>query len=95
VRLHLGERITTRQAAQALHLEECYFCRLFHRLTKITFREYVAQARVEQAKTLLRKIHQSIGQIASDVGFQSATDFNRIFKARVGMTPTDFRRKGL
>jgi len=95
VRLHLGERLTNRQAAQALHLEESYFCRLFHRLTKMTFHAYVAQARVEQARTLLRNSHLRIGQIASDAGFQSASDFNRVFKARVGMTPTEFRRKGV
>jgi AraC-like DNA-binding protein/ligand-binding sensor protein len=94
VRLHLGERLTNRQAAQALHLEESYFCRLFHRLTKMTFHAYVAQARVEEARPFLQNSHQPIGQIASDDGFQSASDFNRVFKARVGMTPTDFRRKG-
>jgi AraC-like DNA-binding protein len=38
---------------------------------------------------------QPIGRIAADAGFQSASDFKRIFKARVGMTPTDFRRKGV
>ena len=95
VRLHLGERLTNLQVAQALHLEECYFCRLFHRLTKMTFHAYVAQARVEQARTLLLNSHEPIGQIASAVGFQSASDFDRIFKASVGMTPTDFRRKGV
>ena len=94
VRLHLAERLTNRQVAQALHLERSYFCRLFRRLTGLTFHAYVAQARVEQARTLLRNSHQRIGQIASDAGFQSASDFNRIFKARVGMTPTDFRRQG-
>jgi AraC-like DNA-binding protein len=94
VRLHLGERLTNRQAAQALHLEETYFCRLFHRLTNMTFHDYVAQVRIEQAKAMLRNRHERIGQIAADVGFQSASDFNRVFKASVGMTPTDFRRKG-
>ena len=95
VRLHLSERLTNRQVAQALHLERSYFCRLFHRLTKMTFHAYVAQARVDQAKISLLNSHQAIGRIASDVGFQSASDFNRIFKSRVGMTPTDFRRKGV
>ncbi len=95
VRLHLGERITNRQAAQALHLEETYFCRLFHRLTKITFHAYVAQVRVEQAKALLLSSHQPIGRIAADAGFQSASDFNRVFKARAGMTPTRFRQQGV
>ena len=61
----------------------------------MTFRDYVAQARVEQARILLLNRHQRIGQIAAAAGFQSASYFNRIFKARVGMTPTDFRRKRL
>jgi AraC-like DNA-binding protein len=95
VRLHLGERFTNHQVAQALHLEESYFCRLFHRLTKMTFHDYVAQARVEQARVMLRNSHKRIGQIASDTGFQSASDFNRVFKAGTGMTPTEFRRKDI
>ncbi len=94
VRLHLGERFTNRQAARALHLEESYFCRLFHRLAKQTFHAYVAQERIAQAKSFLLSSHQPIGQIASDAGFQSASDFNRIFKASVRMTPTEFRQKG-
>jgi AraC-like DNA-binding protein len=95
VRLHLGERLTTRQTAQAVHLEESYFCRLFHRLTKMTFRAYVAQARVAQARSLLLGTRQRIGEIASATGFQSASDFNRVFKAAVGLTPTDFRQRGV
>jgi AraC-like DNA-binding protein/ligand-binding sensor protein len=93
VRLHLGERLTNRQVAQALRLEESYFCRLFHRLTKMTFHAYVARARVEQASFLLRSSRQPIGRIAAAAGFQSASDFNRVFKAQTGLTPTEFRNQ--
>jgi AraC-like DNA-binding protein len=95
VQRHLGERLTTREAAQAVHLQESYFCRLFHRLTKMTFRAYVAQARVAQARSLLLDTRQRIGEVASATGFQSASDFNRVFKAALGMTPTEFRRRGV
>jgi len=95
VQRHLGERLTTREAAQAVHLQESYFCRLFHRLTKMTFRAYVAQARVAQARALLLDTRQRIGEVASATGFQSASDFNRVFKAALGMTPTEFRRRGV
>lgn len=93
VRLHLTEQLTNRQVAQALHLEESYFCRLFHRLAGMTFRAYVAQARVERARTLLLDSQQRIGEIASAAGFQSASDFNRVFKATAGMTPSEFRNQ--
>jgi transcriptional regulator GlxA family with amidase domain len=53
----------------------------------------VAQARVERARTLLLDSQQRIGEIASAAGFQSASDFNRVFKATAGMTPSEFRNQ--
>lgn len=70
VRLHLGERLTTRQAAQALHLNEAYFCRLFRRLSGMTFRAYLAKVRVEAAQAALVNTHQSVGEIAFAAGDQ-------------------------
>jgi AraC-like DNA-binding protein/ligand-binding sensor protein len=93
VRLHLGERITTRDAAKALHLTESYFSRLFHRLTDLTFHAYVAAVRVEAAKAALADTHQRITEIAMAVGFQSVSDFNRVFKDRVRLTPSAYRLK--
>ena len=93
VRLHLDERFTTRQVAGAMHLSESYFCRLFRRLSGMTFHAYVAQMRVETVKTALLNTHQSISDIAMAAGFQSIPDFNRVFKAKVRMTPSAFRQK--
>lgn len=93
VRLHLDEHFTTRQAAKALHLSESYFCRLFRRLTGMTFHAYVAQVRVEAVQAALRHTFQSVTEIAFAAGFQSMSDFNRVFKARIGMTPSQFRQR--
>jgi AraC-like DNA-binding protein len=94
VRLHLGERLTTRQAAQSLHLNESYFCRLFRRLSGMTFHVYLAKVRVEATQAALLNTHQSIGEIAYAAGFQSIPDFDRVFKARTGQTPSEFRDQG-
>ncbi len=91
VRLHLGERLTTRQAAKALHLNESYFCRLFRRLSGVTFHAYLAKVRVEAAQVALSNTHQSVGEIAFAAGFQSMPDFDRVFKANTGLTPSEFR----
>jgi AraC-like DNA-binding protein len=91
VRLHLGERLTTRQAAQALHLNESYFCRLFRRLSGMTFRAYLAKVRVEATQAALLNTHQSVGEIAYAAGFQSMPDFDRVFKTSTGVSPSQFR----
>jgi AraC-like DNA-binding protein/ligand-binding sensor protein len=93
VRLHLAERFSTRDAAQAMHLSVSYFCRRFHRLGGMTFHEFVAQERVQAASHSLRTTHQRIGEIAFATGFQSLSDFNRVFKVHTGLTPTDFRQE--
>jgi AraC-like DNA-binding protein/ligand-binding sensor protein len=91
VQQHLHDHLTTREAAHALNLSEAYFCRRFHRLAGKTFHAYVAETRTEAAKAALRDTEQGISDIALAVGFQSISDFNRVFKAHAGMTPSQYR----
>lgn len=48
-----------------------------------------------EARVLLRETRTPVQDIARDLGFASAAYFTRSFQARAGMTPSDFRRKGL
>jgi len=92
VQNHLTERVTTRQVAQALNINSSYFCRLFRRLTGMTFHAYLAQARVEAVKAKLLATPSRITEICYVAGFQSVSDFNRVFRAQVGTSPSQFRR---
>ena len=68
-----------------------YFCKLFKKATGINFTEFVSRLRVEKAKNLLINPNLRISEIAYEVGFQSLTHFNRIFKKIAGQSPTDYR----
>jgi AraC-like DNA-binding protein len=68
-----------------------YLCKLFRRSSGVTFTEFVSRTRVEKAKNLLLNPNLRISEIAFEVGFQSLTHFNRIFKKIVGESPTDYR----
>jgi len=46
---------------------------------------------VEKAKNLLLNPNLRVSEIAYEVGFQSLTHFNRVFKKTVGESPTEFR----
>ena len=50
--------------------------------------------RIEKAKALLLNPHLRISEIAYEVGFQSLTHFNRIFRQLTGEAPTGFRDNG-
>ena len=78
--------------AKAVNTSTFYFCKLFKRTTGLTFTDYLARVRIEKAKTLLLDPNPRVSEVAYDVGFQSLTHFNRVFKKIVGQSPTSFRR---
>jgi transcriptional regulator GlxA family with amidase domain len=55
----------------------------------------VARTRFENARNLLRDSNLRVSEIAFAVGFQSLSQFNRVFKKLAGKSPTEFRRERL
>jgi YesN/AraC family two-component response regulator len=88
---HQTEELSLGQVASAIHTSPFYFCKLFKKVTGIHFTDYVSRTRIERAKNLLLNPNLRISEIAYEVGFQSLTHFNRVFKRIVGQSPTEFR----
>ncbi len=88
---HHTEDLSLSQVAQAVHTSIFYFCKLFKKVTGINFTEYVSRTRAEKAKNLLLNPNLRVSEIAYEVGFQSLTHFNRVFKKIVGESPTEYR----
>ena len=89
---HHTEALSLGQVAQAVHASLFYFCKLFKKTVGINFTEYVSRLRTEKAKDLLLNPNLRVSEIAYEVGFQSLTHFNRIFRKMVGESPTAYRR---
>ena len=88
---HQSESITLEEIARALNVSKFHFCRKFKHATGLTFVEYLSRVRIEKAKILLHNKKLRITDIAYEVGFQSLTHFNRIFRKLVGHSPTEYR----
>ena len=88
---HHTEDLSLGQVAGAVHTSMFYFCKLFKKIAGINFTEYVSRVRTEKAKNLLLNPNLRISEIAYEVGFQSLTHFNRVFKKVVGESPTEYR----
>ena len=58
----------------------------------MTPHQYFINMRLQNAKRLLVTTHDSIEQVAENCGFDNTSNFIRLFKQRVGMTPTAFRK---
>jgi len=77
--------------AKAVNTSTFYFCKMFKRITGLNFTDYVSRTRIEKAKNLLLNPNLRVSEIAFEVGFQSLTHFNRVFKRIVGESPTEYR----
>jgi AraC-like DNA-binding protein len=88
---HLGEQLSLHQVAQAAHMSAFYFCKVFKGATGLTFTDYIARARIEKTKQLLLNPHTRVSEAAYEAGFQSLSQFNRVFRRIVGESPTTYR----
>ncbi len=90
---HQTEEMSLGQVAKAVNTSTFYFCKLFKKHTGINFTDYLSRVRIERAKNLLLNRNLRVSEIAYEVGFQSLTHFNRVFKRILGQAPTEYRRQ--
>lgn len=95
VQLHLKEDISLRAMAHYVNLDERYLSTLFSRQTGETFINFLQQARVARAKSLLAETDLPIREIGEQAGFANENYFFRVFKRWTGETPAQFRRHKL
>jgi len=88
---HQEEDISLNQVAQAVNMSAFYFCKTFKKATGMTFTDYLARVRVEKVKNLLLNPHKRISEAAYEAGFQSLSQFNRVFRRIAGEAPTVYR----
>ena len=78
--------------AQAAFLSRSQCLRCFERYLQCTPGEYLQQYRMRMALDALEQTEDSVTEIAFASGFGSASYFNKCFKMRLGITPTQYRR---
>jgi AraC-like DNA-binding protein len=88
---HSTEELSLRKVAKAVNISCNHLSEKFKQITGINFVEYIARARFEDACRLLHDADLRISEIAFEVGFQSLSQFNRVFKKLSGKSPSAYR----
>jgi AraC-like DNA-binding protein len=88
---HQAEAISLGQVAKAVNSSRFYLCKLFKKFVGLNFTDYVVRLRIEKSKMLLLNPNLRVSEIAYEIGFQSLTHFNRVFKRILGQSPTEYR----
>jgi AraC-like DNA-binding protein len=88
---HSAEELSLSKVAKAANISRNHFSEKFKQVTGANFVEYVARARFKKACELLRDVDFRVSEIAFAVGFQSLSQFNRVFKKFSGKSPSAYR----
>ena len=95
IETHLSDPdLTPMKVAEACRITPRYLHYLFSQ-TSETVARYILRRRLEEcsrALTVASQRSRTVTAIAFDHGFNSPTHFGRVFRARYGMTPREYRR---
>jgi YesN/AraC family two-component response regulator len=90
---HQNEEVSLNQVAESVNTSAFYFCKMFKQATGLTFTDYLARTRIEKVKNLLLNPHKRVSEVAYETGFQSLSQFNRVFRRVTGQAPSAWRAK--
>ena len=94
---HVGEPVSLEQLARVAAMSRSHLSRSFHEAVGIPLRAYVRNLRLERAQQILtRSPRVSLTDVALEAGFYDLPHFDKVFRERYGVSPSEFlRRRGL
>ena len=90
---HYTETISLDDIASSIHVSKGECCRCMKRCVKTTPFEYLMKYRIYKAATLIieNENNTPISTLASSVGFNNSSYFNKLFKKYLQCTPSEYK----
>ena len=93
VEQHYQEPLSIEKLAKTIGFSQSHFMKFFKNTFGTSFIAYLNDYRLTMASRLLLASEDSILTVAAECGFENLSYFNRRFKDRFAMTPSEFRRQ--
>ena len=90
-----GEAISIHKIAGSVHMSESNLRKRFRKLTGLSLGSYLLHYKLNRAVKLLVHSKANLTQIALVCGYDSLAAFSRSFKAKLGLTPSGYRKQSL
>lgn len=94
---HISEKLTLGEISRIAGVSSTYFSALFKQISSITLWDYIFSKRIEKAIHLITesKSSDTMLEIALQCGFNNTANFNKIFRRKTGMTPTEYMKQDI
>jgi AraC family transcriptional regulator len=91
IRQNCGRQTPLWELANLAGMSPHYFCHLFKQSTGLSPHQFVLRCRIDRAKEFLRDRQFTVGHAAAACGFADQSQFTKVFRRIVGVTPIQFR----
>lgn len=91
---NLEKRLTLNDVAASFGFSPSYLSQLFAKFSDCGFVEYITEAKIAAAKTMLSEGTQKIYEISESLGYESAFYFSKVFKKVTGQSPREYMQNG-
>lgn len=84
--------VSLESASEIANLSTSAFCKYFKKVTNKTFMEVVIEYRINYAIQLLINSDKKINEICYESGFKDVSQFHKVFKRQMNMSPDVYRK---
>lgn len=92
IHTNYAEHITVADLAALCDFSEYHFMRFFKKHVGMTCIDYINNYRLDVASAMLKEREDSVMEIALDTGFNNISYFNKVFKSKFKVTPSQYRK---
>lgn len=93
IHTHYQDDLSLDFLAQKFGISNCYLSHQFKSVTGFTVTDYIQMTRIRNVQALLINTQIPITEAAAPCGFNSFSQFNRVFRKHIGMSPSQYRKQ--
>ena len=93
VEKYYHHKISLEDVGELVGMSASSVSRFFKQRTRHNFWDYLNGFRIDRAAQMMIETEHTISEISYACGFNNISNFNRVFRERIGTTPSDYRNK--
>ena len=91
IHVHFAEDLSLEELSKQFYISAYYLSHQFKAITGFTITNYIQMTRIRNAQQMLLSGDKKITEIAESCGFNSFSQFNRVFNKVCGVSPSKFK----